>query len=241
MLRWKCLKNTNVISYVKKSTRNTAQALSCNKDSDDLSVVTLILPDIELDTDLCPAVKCFALGQKTLLIFLVSFLVAVRGSLRGRPVSNLYSYVDTVDQLSALFFQLKCSAWNDLVEKKLSLLNNKRVIRWPCFGAVLLILASQRIESIVNLGTGGEDNAKKITREVRGAPPTSIEWMILAYVAGKSTIVWITTIETWRLLFFRWRCLHNWRILWCRVWTKMRDTSYKLPCPFWRCLINVNI
>ena len=28
-----------------------------------------------------------------------------------------------------------------------------------------------------------------MTREVRGAPPTSIEWMILAYVTGKSTAV----------------------------------------------------
>jgi len=60
---------------------------------------------------------------------------------------------------------------------------------WLFAAVVLLILASQRIESIVNLGAGGEDTAKKITREVRGAPPTSIEWMILAYVAGAKRII----------------------------------------------------
>ena len=50
---------------------------------------------------------------------------------------------------------------------------------------VLLILASQRIESIINLGGSDDEVTKtKMTREVRGAPPTSIEWMILAYVAG---------------------------------------------------------
>ena len=50
--------------------------------------------------------------------------------------------------------------------------------------AVLLILASQRIESIINL-SGDDESNQKMTREVRGAPPTSIEWMIIAYVAGE--------------------------------------------------------
>jgi len=31
---------------------------------------------------------------------------------------------------------------------------------------------------------GTEPTGKKMTREVRGAAPTSIEWMILAYVLG---------------------------------------------------------
>ena len=49
----------------------------------------------------------------------------------------------------------------------------------------MLILASQRIESIISIGGPDEENKKKMTREVRGALPTSIEWMIMAYVLGE--------------------------------------------------------
>ncbi|ELT89523.1 hypothetical protein CAPTEDRAFT_172686 [Capitella teleta] len=57
----------------------------------------------------------------------------------------------------------------------------------------LLILASQRIESIINF-SGEDGGSTKISREVRGAPPTSIEWMILAYVAG---LVWAEVKQLW--------------------------------------------
>jgi transient receptor potential cation channel subfamily C len=49
----------------------------------------------------------------------------------------------------------------------------------------LLILASQRIESFISIGGSTESDKKRMTREVRGAMPTSIEWMIMAYVAGE--------------------------------------------------------
>ncbi len=52
-----------------------------------------------------------------------------------------------------------------------------------CF-SVLLVLTSQRIESLISFGG---DSEGRVNREVRGAPPTIIEWMILAWVAGKLT------------------------------------------------------
>lgn len=45
-------------------------------------------------------------------------------------------------------------------------------------------MASQRIESIISIGGNDEESKKKMTREVRGALPTSIEWMIMAWVLG---------------------------------------------------------
>ena len=50
--------------------------------------------------------------------------------------------------------------------------------------SVLLILASQRIESIINIGNEDEGGEKKRSREIRGSTPTSIEWMIMVYVLG---------------------------------------------------------
>lgn len=54
--------------------------------------------------------------------------------------------------------------------------------------AVLLMLASQRIESVVGMwfwGTeiDGPDDYEAPTK--RGATPSAIEWMILAWVSGK--------------------------------------------------------
>ncbi|ESN98767.1 hypothetical protein HELRODRAFT_66730 [Helobdella robusta] len=59
----------------------------------------------------------------------------------------------------------------------------------------LLILASQRIKSIISLAKEADDKSTKMIREVRGAPPTSIEWMILAYVA--EGLVWAEIKQLW--------------------------------------------
>ena len=53
---------------------------------------------------------------------------------------------------------------------------------------VLLILTSQRIESVIGFAMSDEESKRHTVREVRGARPTSIEWMILAYVIGRSNI-----------------------------------------------------
>lgn len=51
---------------------------------------------------------------------------------------------------------------------------------------VLLILVSQRVEiPIPGLWDKVETDLDKIQLERRGAPATMVEWMILAYVAGK--------------------------------------------------------
>ena len=50
--------------------------------------------------------------------------------------------------------------------------------------AVLLIMVSQRVE-IPTLDNPGTSFVKESKTELRGAPATTIEWMILAYVAGK--------------------------------------------------------
>ena len=42
------------------------------------------------------------------------------------------------------------------------------------------MLTSQRIEDIINIG--GND---KMSREIRGSPPTVVEWMIIGWVVGK--------------------------------------------------------
>ena len=51
---------------------------------------------------------------------------------------------------------------------------------------VLLILVSQRIE-IPNIDNRSSSFVKETKTELRGAPATTIEWMILCYVAGKFT------------------------------------------------------
>jgi transient receptor potential cation channel subfamily C protein 4 len=49
--------------------------------------------------------------------------------------------------------------------------------------AVLLMLASQRIESVIDFSDEPEINTEELTK--RGAAPTFIEWMILSWVSGK--------------------------------------------------------
>lgn len=51
--------------------------------------------------------------------------------------------------------------------------------------SVLLIMVSQRIE-IPTLDNPGKSFVKESKTELRGAPATTIEWMILGYVAGKT-------------------------------------------------------
>ena len=50
--------------------------------------------------------------------------------------------------------------------------------------SVLLIMVSQRVE-IPLLDNPGTSFVKESKTELRGAKATTIEWMILAYVAGK--------------------------------------------------------
>lgn len=54
------------------------------------------------------------------------------------------------------------------------------------FFSVLLILVSQRVEiPLLDTPTDGSVLKSKVKRELRGAQATTVEWMILAYVAGK--------------------------------------------------------
>ena len=52
------------------------------------------------------------------------------------------------------------------------------------FISALLILASQRIESVLRHG----GSLEKLKREIRGAPPTVIEWLIIVHVSGKARV-----------------------------------------------------
>ncbi|XP_067663770.1 transient receptor potential-gamma protein-like isoform X3 [Haliotis asinina] len=56
----------------------------------------------------------------------------------------------------------------------------------------LLILVSQRVEILSESDSGNHDD--KVKRELRGAPATTIEWMILAYVAG---LMWTEIKQLW--------------------------------------------
>lgn len=63
---------------------------------------------------------------------------------------------------------------------------------------VLLILVSQRVEiPIPGLWDKVETDLDKIQLERRGAPATMVEWMILAYVAGKD---WVKALNAAILL-----------------------------------------
>lgn len=57
-----------------------------------------------------------------------------------------------------------------------------------CF-QVLLILASQRIESVLNnwFGTSTLEWVSDDVTTKRGAPPTMIEWLILSWVCGNGS------------------------------------------------------
>ncbi|OWA53372.1 Transient receptor potential-gamma protein [Hypsibius exemplaris] len=57
----------------------------------------------------------------------------------------------------------------------------------------LLILASQRIESIVDM-TDGQQTGSKSKNERRGPPPTFVEWMIVTWVAG---LIWVEVKQLW--------------------------------------------
>ena len=58
-----------------------------------------------------------------------------------------------------------------------------------CFFSVLLILVSQRVE-ILNIGDEAVDSElDKMDREKRGSPASLVEWIILAYVAGKRRFI----------------------------------------------------
>lgn len=57
----------------------------------------------------------------------------------------------------------------------------------------LLIMVSQRVE-IPMLDNPGTSFVKESKTELRGAPATTIEWMILAYVAG---LIWIEIKQLW--------------------------------------------
>lgn len=59
--------------------------------------------------------------------------------------------------------------------------------------AVLLILVSQRVE-IPFLDNDSSAFVKDSRTELRGAPATSIEWMILAYVIG---LIWTEIKQLW--------------------------------------------
>ncbi|XP_013421841.2 transient receptor potential-gamma protein isoform X1 [Lingula anatina] len=60
----------------------------------------------------------------------------------------------------------------------------------------LLILASQHIESIDSITLWGESKASSSLQlgEIRGAPPTIIEWMILLWVIG---LIWAEIKQLW--------------------------------------------
>lgn len=56
--------------------------------------------------------------------------------------------------------------------------------------AVLLMLASQRIESVVSGWFSGATQVVQLEAPTkRGATPTAVEWLILAWVSGKLNIV----------------------------------------------------
>ena len=57
-------------------------------------------------------------------------------------------------------------------------------VKHHLFLPVLLIMVSQRVE-IPLLDNTGSTFIKETKTELRGAPATTIEWMILAYVAGR--------------------------------------------------------
>ena len=58
---------------------------------------------------------------------------------------------------------------------------------------MLLILVSQRVE-IPMLDNQSSSFVKEARTELRGAPATTIEWMILAYVAG---LIWSEIKQLW--------------------------------------------
>jgi len=59
--------------------------------------------------------------------------------------------------------------------------------------SVLLILVSQRVE-IPFLDNNTSSFVKDTKTELRGAPATSVEWMILAYVVG---LIWTEIKQLW--------------------------------------------
>ncbi|GFY47772.1 transient receptor potential-gamma protein [Trichonephila inaurata madagascariensis] len=81
----------------------------------------------------------------------------------------------------------------------------KPFIKFICHSAsyvtflFLLILASQRIETVLVDWFGTDEMKKKIKSNVttkRGAPPSVVEWMILAWVMG---LIWSEIKQLWEL------------------------------------------
>lgn len=75
--------------------------------------------------------------------------------------------------------------------------------------AVFLILASQRIESIISIGVDDpillnqSSSASTYKNERRGAPATSIEWMIMAWVAGVYLHEYSSNIKNAKAMFLQ--------------------------------------
>ncbi|XP_060577329.1 transient receptor potential-gamma protein-like isoform X3 [Ruditapes philippinarum] len=96
-------------------------------------------------------------------------------------------------------FPLLCITYLIAPKSSFGLLIRKPFIKFICHSAsyivflVLLILVSQRIE-IPNIDNRSSSFVKETKTELRGAPATTIEWMILCYVAG---LIWTEIKQLW--------------------------------------------
>ncbi|XP_053399064.1 transient receptor potential-gamma protein-like [Mercenaria mercenaria] len=96
-------------------------------------------------------------------------------------------------------FPLLCITYLIAPKSSFGKLIRKPFIKFICHSAsyivflVLLILVSQRIE-IPNIDNRSSSFVKETKTELRGAPATTIEWMILAYVAG---LIWTEIKQLW--------------------------------------------
>ncbi|XP_031782133.1 transient receptor potential-gamma protein isoform X4 [Nasonia vitripennis] len=76
----------------------------------------------------------------------------------------------------------------------------KPFIKFICHSAsyftflFMLILASQRIESVIGVWTGRDISEHEIEPTKRGAAPTLVEWFILAWVSG---LIWSEVKQLW--------------------------------------------
>ncbi|XP_014208151.1 transient receptor potential-gamma protein [Copidosoma floridanum] len=76
----------------------------------------------------------------------------------------------------------------------------KPFIKFICHSAsylaflFMLILASQRIESVIGVWTGYDVSDHTVEPTKRGAPPTIVEWFILAWVSG---LIWSEVKQLW--------------------------------------------
>ncbi|XP_011503566.1 PREDICTED: transient receptor potential-gamma protein isoform X2 [Ceratosolen solmsi marchali] len=76
----------------------------------------------------------------------------------------------------------------------------KPFIKFICHSAsyftflFMLILASQRIESVIGVWTGRDISDHEVEPTKRGAAPTIVEWFILAWVSG---LIWSEVKQLW--------------------------------------------